>query len=245
MDLALPVSDDGMLAAREVDHLFLAGDEEFVANLVGLVAFGVGFDDLDVDAGDLVEFDGAEFALSTLGDKGLGGLGEDHAGAGDVALVAVFIEEDAVFEALEGDGIADIAVVGIGDHFDSGGRDVEADIGAFDDDVFAHGKLFFGEDLFGFVGGFDDGLSEVFLGGDLVVDADHQVLVGLEVVAFDDFAHLAGPEGEGDGAGDVDLVSDQQFCEVADGAGFGRLVVGGWIFDDDIPSFGRRGEEML
>ena len=77
----LPVADDGVLRAREVDHLLAARDEELVALAVlnaGIVA--IGRDDLDVEPAQLVELDGLELAHPLDFLEGLGGLREDHAG---------------------------------------------------------------------------------------------------------------------------------------------------------------------
>jgi hypothetical protein len=104
--------DHRVLGTRDVDHLLLAGDEELVADLERLAALVVGRDDLHVDARVLVELDGANLPRAAARDEAFGGPRKHHRGAAAEALVAVFIEEDAVLEALERDGLAQLSIIG-------------------------------------------------------------------------------------------------------------------------------------
>jgi hypothetical protein len=64
-------------------------------------------------------------------------------------------------------------------------------------------------------------------------------------MTFDDLAHLTGPECEGDRTGNIDFVSDLEDSEVTYSTCFGGSMIGGRVFDDDIPSFGCSRKEMF
>jgi len=269
----LAVLDDGVLLAGEVDGLLLTRDEEFIARLVGHACLvGVVRDDSDVDAArrsELLRSELLGLRLVRVGLDGcrhelLGGSREDDGRAVDVALGAALVQKEAVLETLERHGLADVALLATGllrDDLDAGGRDVEGDVRAADDEELAHRQVLLGRDVvddrlgLGLLRlgrsraltltrrsalrlGLDDGLAPVRLRRFLVVDSDEQVLVAAEIVTLDDLRHLTGPEREGAGSCDVDLLSDS---EVGGRhlAGTRRVLVGR-VLEDDVPALGSR-----
>lgn len=135
------VLDDGMLGARVVDGVLGTRDEQFLADGVVYISFVIGRNDLDVDAGTVVEFDGTELATAAgSGDKRLGWLWEHDRGAVHIALGARFVQQDAVLELLERGCFSDEVAVGFWYHFDTSAGDVERDLGSLDDDELSHGE---------------------------------------------------------------------------------------------------------
>ncbi|OPZ37080.1 MAG: hypothetical protein BWY99_01931 [Synergistetes bacterium ADurb.BinA166] len=223
VDLAAVVLDNRVLFPREVDHPILAGDEQLLPHLVLDAILLVVGDDLDVDARVLIELDGAELpGLEDLAPgvrvlalrEDLGRLRENDGRAVLVALVPVLVAEEAVLEALEGDGLADQVPVLVLHDLDAGRRDVEGDVRPLHDELLTHRQIL-GLDVlsggrtvvqkrseaivapaFDGSGRLHDGALPVLPGGVLVVDAGKDVLVGADVVALEDLAHLARPERE-------------------------------------------------
>ena len=108
MHLLLAVADNRVFRAREINHLIFAGNEHFVADFVLLAALFIRRDDFDIQAADFVQFDSPKFPRSVFADKGFRRFGEHDRRAFDKAFVAVFIEQNAVFEALKRHCVADV-----------------------------------------------------------------------------------------------------------------------------------------
>lgn len=280
VQLLVTVLDDGVLLTGEVDGLLLASDEKLVSR--GVLDAGVVRvvrDDADVDAASRSELLRAELLRLRRVRVGLDGcldellrrLREDDVRSVHVALVTVLIEQEAVLQALEGDGLTHVALLAahlLGDDLEAGGRDVEGDVDAADNEELAHRQVLLGRDVKGRLGRFellgslgrgrrgltlaadvslrlDDGLAPVRLRGFLVVDADEQVFVAAEVVTLDDLRHLAGPEWEGDRARDVDLLSDsKRRSRQLPAAPARKLVVFRRVLEDDVPALGSRLEGL-
>lgn len=216
--LAVAVLDDGVLGTRIVDGLVLAGDEELFTDVVFLATLPLVLvlgDDLDVEPGVRVELDGAELLLVLHLDESLRRRRKDDGGTLHEPLLTRLVEQDAVLEALERECIAHVLARSLRHHLDAGRRHVERDLRTTDDDELTHRERERGN-------GNDLGLgnlvgrltidtrsggrllrlrlhhraSPVLLGLVVVVDTDQKVLVGAEVVAFDDLGDLPGPQSE-------------------------------------------------
>ena len=137
-----------------------------------------------------------------------------------VTLVAILVQQDAVFKAFECYGRAHIhritgACRAVFNNFNASRRDVERYVGAFDDERLTGSqrrrvKLDSRHSLAFAACGSQYCLLPVLSRGFFVVHTDFEVLITAQAVTFDDLCQLAGPQREADGTWDIDLLTNMK-----------------------------------
>ena len=207
---------------------------DFITFLIDVLVFG---NYLDVNTGNLGQLDRTEDkATLGAGYEGFSGLGEHHFGTMDVTLVAVFILQDTVLQALQGDGLAHItlAVIVVDcDDFDAGGRNVERNLSTLDDQNLAVdiGILGILDYITFSISHFTDALGSLFC----FVNTSQKILVGAQSVTLDDLSHLAGIQSEGNRTAQVDLAADVDILRQIICAGDGVAIILNGVLQDNVP----------
>ena len=239
MDNSAIVGNEGVLGTRIVNHLVFASDKQFIAGLVlaGLVL--IVSNDLDIDAGNVGQFDGVttDMAVAIL-HKALSGRGEHNLGAVNISLVAIFILQNAVLQAFQGNSITNVALIGIvvnGLDFNAGRRNVERCLGALDNqdltiDISLSAILF------------TLGRSVQSIG---IIHLGNQILVTTKAVALDNLCHLARIKCKIDRAWNHNFATGLHVIgnDIA-GTILGMCVVGCGVLECNVPTLRSNSKEL-
>ena len=234
------IRNDSVFGARIIDHLIVASNKQFFTDGVNLTIFALILifgDNLNINTGNLGQLNGTE-DKTTLGGsyESFSGLREHHFRTMDITLIAIFILQNTVLQALQSDGLAHITlavVIILGNDLNTSRRNIEGNLSALDNKDLTIYILLLGilNDITLSISHFTGALGSLFS----FIDSCQKILVRTQRMTLDNLCHLTGIQRKTNRAAHIDLTADMNIFGKIIGARLRMLIALNGILQNSVP----------